>query len=55
VCQLISLKEGEEVFKRYARLIRRYGAAVIVMAFDERARRTLLSARLRSAREPTGF
>jgi 5-methyltetrahydrofolate--homocysteine methyltransferase len=32
----ISLKEGEEKFKEQARLIRRYGAAVIVMAFDER-------------------
>ncbi len=32
----ISLKEGEEKFKTQARLIRRYGAAVVVMAFDER-------------------
>ena len=32
----ISLKEGEEVFKEHARLIRRYGAAMIVMAFDEK-------------------
>jgi len=31
----ISLKEGEEEFLRQARLIRRYGAAVVVMAFDE--------------------
>ncbi len=31
----ISLKEGEEEFTRRARLIRRYGAAMIVMAFDE--------------------
>jgi 5-methyltetrahydrofolate--homocysteine methyltransferase len=31
----ISLKEGEEVFRHQARLIRRYGAAVVVMAFDE--------------------
>jgi len=31
----ISLKEGEEDFLRKARAIRRYGAAVIVMAFDE--------------------
>jgi len=31
----ISLKEGEESFIKYARLVRRYGAAVIVMAFDE--------------------
>ena len=31
----ISLKEGEESFLRQARLVRRYGAAAIVMAFDE--------------------
>ncbi|MBE9560128.1 MAG: methionine synthase, partial [Proteobacteria bacterium] len=31
----ISLKEGEESFIKYARLVRQYGAAVIVMAFDE--------------------
>src|SRR5205809_4499396 len=31
----ISLKNGEEDFLRQARLIRRYGAATIVMAFDE--------------------
>ena len=30
----ISLKEGEELFLKQARLIRRYGAAVVVMAFD---------------------
>jgi 5-methyltetrahydrofolate--homocysteine methyltransferase len=32
----ISLKEGEEPFLAHARLCRRYGAAVVVMAFDER-------------------
>jgi 5-methyltetrahydrofolate--homocysteine methyltransferase len=31
----ISLKEGEEKFKEYASKIRQYGAAVVVMAFDE--------------------
>ena len=31
----ISLKEGEELFIHHAKLIKRYGAAVIVMAFDE--------------------
>jgi 5-methyltetrahydrofolate--homocysteine methyltransferase len=35
VVNSISLKEGEEEFIRHARLIKRYGAAVIVMAFDE--------------------
>ncbi len=31
----ISMKEGVEEFKRQARLVRKYGAAVVVMAFDE--------------------
>ncbi len=35
VVNSISLKEGEEPFIRQARLLRRYGAAVVVMAFDE--------------------
>ncbi|HZP81195.1 MAG TPA: methionine synthase [Chthonomonadaceae bacterium] len=35
VVNSISLKEGEEKFKEQARLVRRYGAAVVVMAFDE--------------------
>jgi 5-methyltetrahydrofolate--homocysteine methyltransferase len=35
VVNSISLKNGEQEFLRQARLIRRYGAAVIVMAFDE--------------------
>jgi 5-methyltetrahydrofolate--homocysteine methyltransferase len=32
----ISLKEGEDVFRRQAQLLKRYGAAVVVMAFDEK-------------------
>ena len=35
VVNSISLKEGEEEFLRRARLVRRHGAAVVVMAFDE--------------------
>lgn len=35
VVNSISLKEGEEAFMHHAQLIKRYGAAVIVMAFDE--------------------
>jgi 5-methyltetrahydrofolate--homocysteine methyltransferase len=35
VVNSISLKEGKEVFIHHAKLIKRYGAAVIVMAFDE--------------------
>ena len=36
VVNSISMKEGEDEFLRQARLCRRYGAAVIVMAFDEK-------------------
>ena len=36
VVNSISLKEGEEKFLKRARLIRRYGAAAVVMLFDER-------------------
>ena len=36
VVNSISLKEGEEVFIEHARAVKQYGAAVIVMAFDER-------------------
>jgi len=35
VVNSISLKEGEEAFQHHARLVKRYGAAVVVMAFDE--------------------
>ncbi|MFS4469684.1 methionine synthase [Maribacter sp. 2210JD10-5] len=35
VVNSISLKEGEEEFIHHAKLIKRYGAAVIIMAFDE--------------------
>ncbi len=36
VVNSISLKEGEDAFRRQAKLVRRYGAAVVVMAFDEK-------------------
>ena len=36
VVNSISLKEGEESFLKYAAKIRQYGAAVVVMAFDEK-------------------
>jgi 5-methyltetrahydrofolate--homocysteine methyltransferase len=35
VVNSISLKDGEEAFREQARTVRRYGAAVVVMAFDE--------------------
>src|SRR5215467_11881299 len=42
----ISLKEGETEFVRQARLARRYGAAVIVMAFDEKGQADTLARRV---------
>ncbi|XP_060796282.1 methionine synthase [Neoarius graeffei] len=36
----ISLKEGEEAFLQHARLVHRYGAAVVIMAFDEKGQAT---------------
>ena len=35
VVNSISLKEGEDAFRHHVKLLKRYGAAVIVMAFDE--------------------
>jgi 5-methyltetrahydrofolate--homocysteine methyltransferase len=42
----ISLKEGEEEFIKHAKLIKRYGAAVIVMAFDENGQADNLDRRI---------
>ena len=50
VVNSISLKEGEEAFKEHASLIRRYGAAVVVMAFDETGQATTVDHRLTIAR-----
>lgn len=43
----ISLKEGEEKFLQQARLIRKYGAAAVVMAFDETGQATTCEEKLR--------
>src|SRR5687768_14312291 len=43
----ISLKDGEEEFVRRATLVRRYGAAVIVMAFDEQGQAVEISEKVR--------
>ncbi|MCA9246464.1 MAG: methionine synthase, partial [Planctomycetales bacterium] len=43
----ISLKEGEEIFLRQARTIRRFGAAVVVMAFDEHGQATTTEDKVR--------
>lgn len=46
VVNSISLKGGEEEFKRQARTILRYGAAVIVMAFDEQGQADLFERKI---------
>jgi len=43
----ISLKEGEDVFRTHARLALRYGAAVVVMAFDEKGQAATLDDKVR--------
>ena len=43
----ISLKEGEKVFKEHAGLALRYGAAVVVMAFDEKGQAATLDDKVR--------
>ncbi len=47
VVNSISLKEGEAQFLRYARLVQHYGAAVIVMAFDEQGQADTLQRKIR--------
>jgi 5-methyltetrahydrofolate--homocysteine methyltransferase len=42
----ISMKEGEEEFLRQASLVRKYGAAVVVMAFDEQGQADTLERRI---------
>ena len=46
VVNSISLKEGEAKFLEQARLIRRYGAAMVVMAFDERGQADTVARRI---------
>ena len=50
VVNSISLKEGEEPFLRQARLVRRYGAAVVVMAFDEQGQADTVERKVAIAR-----
>ena len=45
----ISLKEGEEVFIRHAEDVKRYGAAVVVMCFDEKGQATSYERRIEIA------
>jgi len=46
VVNSISMKEGEEQFIHHARLVRRYGAACIVMAFDEKGQADTLKRKI---------
>ncbi|HEX9698962.1 MAG TPA: dihydropteroate synthase, partial [Acidobacteriota bacterium] len=46
IANSISLKEGEDAFRQQARLLRRYGAAVVVMAFDEQGQATSVDRKL---------
>ncbi len=50
VVNSISLKNGEEEFLRQAELVRRFGAAVIVMAFDERGQADNLDRKIKICR-----
>lgn len=45
----ISLKEGEEPFKKHARIVKRHGAACVVMAFDEEGQAATKADKVRSA------
>ncbi|MDP4274711.1 MAG: methionine synthase, partial [Bacteroidota bacterium] len=45
VVNSISLKEGEEIFREHAGKIKRYGSAVVVMAFDEKGQATTFERR----------
>ena len=51
----ISLKEGEEPFLRQARSARRYGAAVIVMAFDEQGQADTVERKVAICRRAYGL
>ena len=46
----ISLKEGEDAFRHQAKLVRRYGAAAVVMAFDEKGQADTYERKIRDLR-----
>ena len=48
------MKEGEAAFLGQAEKVRRYGAAVVVMAFDENGQADTEERKVGSARAPTG-
>jgi 5-methyltetrahydrofolate--homocysteine methyltransferase len=47
IANSISLKEGEEAFRHKARILRRYGAGVVVMAFDEKGQAVTVEEKVR--------
>jgi len=49
VVNSISLKEGEKIFLEHARKVRKYGAAAVVMLFDEKGQADTLEKRIRVA------
>ena len=52
-CESISLKDGRSKFMEKSRFIKRHGAAVIVMAFDEKGKQNLLIGRSKSVSDLT--
>jgi 5-methyltetrahydrofolate--homocysteine methyltransferase len=50
VVNSISLKEGEEIFLEHARLLRKYGAAAVVMLFDEKGQADTFERRIEVAK-----
>ncbi|MCL2725203.1 MAG: methionine synthase [Polyangiaceae bacterium] len=51
----ISLKEGEEIFRAHAKTILRYGAAVVVMAFDEKGQAATYEDKIRICKRAYGI
>ncbi len=51
VVNSISLKEGEEIFLEHASIIRKYGAAAVVMLFDEKGQADTFEKRIDSCRK----
>src|SRR5438445_8783961 len=55
VVNSISLKEGEDEFLRKAALVRRFGAGVVVMAFDERGQADTIERKVDICRRAYGL
>jgi 5-methyltetrahydrofolate--homocysteine methyltransferase len=55
VVNSISMKEGEEQFIEQAKLVKRYGAAVVVMAFDEEGQADTLERKVEICKRAYAF